>query len=322
MSRASAPLLEIDALRVRYGSPRGSVVAIRDAVLDIREGEAVGLVGESGSGKSTLARAALGLLPARTARIEQGRLVVGGTDMTRASAAQWERTRGSPVAIVFQDPLSFLNPVMRIGRQIDEGVVRHDPQANPRARVAELLDLVRLPQGYLRSYPHELSGGMRQRVLLAIALGCRPRLLVADEPTTALDVTTQAEILALLSELRTRLGMSLLLISHDLAVVSSACSRVYVMYSGYTVETGTAAAVFSRPAHPYTQALVNAAGAARDATGRFVTVEGERRSATDDAPGCPFAGCCARVSERCLATMPPFTVQDPAGAHRVRCWAA
>jgi oligopeptide/dipeptide ABC transporter ATP-binding protein len=319
---AAGPLLvDVDALRVAYLTPQGPILALHDANLKIGEGEAVGLVGESGSGKSTLARALLGLLPGRTSRIESGRVALNGVDVTKATPRAWERLRGRPVAIVFQDPLSFLNPVMRIGVQIGESVIRHDPAAGVGRRVAELFDIVKLPQGCDRSYPHELSGGMRQRVLLAIALGCRPRLLVADEPTTALDVTTQAEILALLDELRRRLGMSLLLISHDLAVVSDACTRIYVMYAGYTVEFGDAESVFTRPAHPYTAALMQAAAVARDDDGHFLTVEGDGRK-PDDNVGCPFSPSCRRAVALCLQRMPEFTQIHAGDAHAVRCWTA
>jgi oligopeptide/dipeptide ABC transporter ATP-binding protein len=322
VTSARAPLVEVERLRVSYLTPRGPVPAVNDASLEIRHGEAVGLVGESGSGKSTVARALLGLLPRRTSRIDGGRILVDGLDVTQSTRRDWERLRGSPVAIVFQDPSSFLNPVMRVGRQIAESVIRHDPAVAAGARVAELLDLVRLPQGCARSYPHELSGGMRQRVLLAIALGCRPRLLIADEPTTALDVTTQAEILALLGELRLRLNMALLLISHDLAVVSSACSRISVMYGGYTVEGGTAEAVFARPAHPYTAALMQAAELARDGAGRFVTIADDRRGPVSGAAGCPFSASCPRAVDPCVRAMPEVTFPQAGDTHAVRCWAA
>jgi ABC-type dipeptide/oligopeptide/nickel transport system ATPase component len=279
---AAAPLLQAEGLRVVYRSRNGSVAAVQDVTLEVREGESVALVGESGSGKSTVARAALGLLPAGIARVEAGRLLIEGRDMAQASDREWEQMRGHPVAMVFQDPLSFLNPVMRVGRQIAESVRVHDRGAKDvDARVAELLDLVRLRPSVIRSFPHELSGGMRQRVLLAIALGCRPKLLIADEPTTALDVTTQAEILALLRDLRQRLGMSMLLISHDLGVVWEECERVYVMFRSRIVEAGATREVFAHPAHAYTRGLIQAAKAARNSDGRFETIEGEFSTTAD-----------------------------------------
>lgn len=276
------PLLEADRLCVEYRTRSEAVMAVQELSLIVREGESVALVGESGSGKSTVARAMLGLLPERIARVTGGRIVLTGHDMTHYTNAQWEKVRGHPVAMVFQDPLSYLNPVMRVGRQIAESVKRHDRgTSDVPARVAELLELVRLPASAARSYPHELSGGMRQRVLLAIALGCRPRLLIADEPTTALDVTTQAEILALLRDLREKLGMAMLLISHDLGVVWEECERVYVMFRSRLVESGQTHNVFANPAHPYTAGLIKAAKAARNSEGRFETIEGEYSTAQD-----------------------------------------
>ena len=281
-ARTGVPLLQTEALAIEYRGQGGIVVAVQGASIVVREGESVALVGESGSGKSTVARAALGLLPPRNSRLAGGRLLIEGRDVTGYTQAQWEQLRGHPVAMVFQDPLSFLNPVMRVGKQIAESVHRHDRGTRDvQGRVAELLDLVRLPASTIRAYPHELSGGMRQRVLLAIALGCRPRLLIADEPTTALDVTTQAEILALLRDLRQRLGMAMLLISHDLGVVWEECERVYVMFRSRIVEEGETRTVFSRPAHPYTAGLIKAAKAARNSEGRFETIEGEFSTSSD-----------------------------------------
>jgi len=283
MPADNAPaLLRTEGLTIAYRSRGGSTTAVQDLSIEVREGESVALVGESGSGKSTVARAVMGLLPGRIARIEAGRMSIEGRDVTRCSEREWEDLRGHPLAMVFQDPLSYLNPVMRVGRQIAESVIRHDRGVrNVDARVAELLDLVRLRESVVRAYPHELSGGMRQRVLLAIALGCRPRLLIADEPTTALDVTTQAEILALLRDLRRRLGMAMLLISHDLGVVWEECERVYVMFRSRIVEQGSTREVFTHPPHAYTAGLIQAAQAARNSEGRFATIEGEFSTARD-----------------------------------------
>jgi oligopeptide/dipeptide ABC transporter ATP-binding protein len=314
-----SPILEVEQLRVSYRSPAGAVTAIRDVSLVVREGEAVGLVGESGSGKSSLGRAVLGMLPEQIGKIDSGRILIGGRDVTQSGPRQWRALRGSPVAVVFQDPLSFLNPVMRIFPQIAESIRLHDPGAHVPARVAELLELVRLPPHVARSFPHELSGGMRQRVLLAIALGCRPRLLIADEPTTALDVTTQSEILLLLAELRERLGMALLLISHDLAVVAASCTRAYVMYDGYSIEGGEIAALFARPGHPYTKALLAAASATRDASGRFVTIERDKPHVSTSA-GCPFQPCCPLAIACCGEQMPAPLPVGGLHDHLARCW--
>ena len=313
-------ILSVEGLQISYRTRHGAVRAVTDARLAVYEGESVGLVGESGSGKSSLARAMLGLLPRPLVDIQGVRIDIEGRDMTRATEIEWQRLRGAPVTIVFQDPLSYLNPVMRIGRQIAEGVERHGRTTAVAARVEQLLDLVLLPASCMNAYPHELSGGMRQRVALAIALGCEPRLLIADEPTTALDVTTQAEILALMRELQSRVGMALLLITHDLAVVASMCARVYVMYAGYTVEWGETARVFSRPLHPYTIGLLQAARLARDDRQRFATIEGEVPGHADTGRGCPFASRCGFVMPRCLNETPPPLTQSQSSGQAARCW--
>ena len=311
-------LLDIVDVSLSYRTRRRVVRALQAVNLSIAEGEAVGLVGESGSGKSTIARAVLGLTPAHVARIESGSIRVAGRDVTHLSEDDWAGVRGHPIAIVFQDPLSYLNPVMRVGRQIAESVERHAPGLSVDQRVRELLEQVKLPATCAVSYPHELSGGMRQRVLLAIAIACRPKLLIADEPTTALDVTTQAEILALLKELRTQLNMAMLLISHDLGIVASACDRIYVMYAGRTIEWGRTASIFEAPAHPYTIGLMHAAQSDRDRDGRFVTIGGEPPNPTGLQAGCPFAARCSRALPQCAELIPqPIALQPQ---HTVRCW--
>ena len=320
MSPAVVPVLAIDRLCVTYRTPHGMLHAVKHATLTIGGGESVGLVGESGSGKSSLARAALGLLPQRLAKIEAGRLAIAGREVSAARETEWETLRGSPVAMVFQDPLTYLNPVMRVGRQIAESIERHDRRANVAARIAELLELVKLPSSAAHAYAHELSGGMRQRALLAIALGCRPDLLIADEPTTALDVTTQAEILLLLRELQQRLSMAILLISHDLGVVASACDRIYVMYAGWLVEWGPTGRIFAEPWHPYTAGLLRAARVERNQNRRFATIEGEVPDLAQTALGCPFAGRCPHTTSRCRVEMPPaFPAACPA-PRAARCW--
>jgi oligopeptide/dipeptide ABC transporter ATP-binding protein len=309
------PVVEIDALHVTYGASDRVVHAVRDATLVVNEGEAVGIAGESGCGKSTLARALLGLLPERIGRIAGGRIRV---DVTDNDEAQWTALRGHPLAMVFQDPLSFLNPVLRIGVQIAESVRQHDPNQDIRLRCVELLDLVKLPASVLRAYPHQLSGGMRQRVMLAIALGCRPRLLIADEPTTALDVTTQAEIMALLGSLRTQLNMALLVVSHDLGLLRWHCDHIYIMYAGRTIEWGDTASVIDRPRHPYTSGLIATSRLLRGANGRFGALQGEVSAMDNSDAGCPFAPRCPKVHDQCWERMPgQFAVTE---SHRTKCW--
>jgi oligopeptide/dipeptide ABC transporter ATP-binding protein len=316
----SANILELADLTLSYTS-RGRTVRALDAVsLFIAAGEAVGLVGESGSGKSTLARASLGLAPTQVACVEAGQIRIDGHDVTHYSEDDWCKVRGNPVAIVFQDPLSYLNPVMRVGQQIAESVIRHTPELAVKPRVRELLELVKLPAVCATSYPHELSGGMRQRVLLATAIACRPKLLIADEPTTALDVTTQAEILNLLAELRGQLDMAMLLISHDLGIVAQACGRIYVMYAGRIIEWGPTSAVFETPAHPYAMGLLRAATADRDGEGRFVTIPGDPPGLGAALRGCPFAPRCAHTRNECMRQMPLPIVLNQALEHTVCCW--
>jgi oligopeptide/dipeptide ABC transporter ATP-binding protein len=314
------PIAEIQELRIDYAGRGGAVHAVQGASLRVGDGETVGIVGESGSGKSTIARALMGLLDPRLARITGGRLLLAGQDVTGFSPRQWEAMRGNPAAMVFQDPLTYLNPVMTIGAQIGESIALHDPGAAQAPRLRALLDMVRLPHHIARAFPDELSGGMRQRALLAIALGCRPRLLVADEPTTALDVTTQAEIMQLLRELQQQTGMALLLISHDLDLVADSCRRLYVMYAGRSVEWGAAPAIFAAPAHPYTRGLLAAAEGRRQADGTFVTIPGDPPDLRLDPPGCPFQPRCAEHLPVCSETMPAAATIGSAH-HLVRCHA-
>jgi oligopeptide/dipeptide ABC transporter ATP-binding protein len=321
MSRTATqnPLIEIENLQLSYITGKSIVQAVRGANATIASGEAVGLVGESGSGKSTLARALLGLNNSKVIRVDNGSIRILGKDVVRQSETEWQKMRGAPLAMVFQDPLSFLNPIMRVERQIAEGIRRHAPAENVSSRIEELFALVKLPSSARRSYPHQLSGGMRQRVLLAIALACRPRLLVADEPTTALDVTTQAEIMALLGELRQKLGMALLLISHDLGLVAAACDRIYVMYAGRTVECGPSRDISKAPAHPYTRGLFDSARALRLPSGRFATIGGEVPNLAHFVEGCPFRPRCSVARAECAAMPEPTALTDE---HWFRCWTA
>lgn len=310
-------VLEIQDLHLTYTGRHRVVHALQRASLVVRRGDSVGIAGESGSGKSTLARAAMGLLPPGNANIVSGRIVVDGVDVTSYTPRQWQRLRGNPIAIVFQDPLSFLNPVVRIGDQIAESVRQHDVGAATAARVHELLDMVRLPAAAAQRYPHELSGGMRQRVMVAIALGCRPSLLIADEPTSALDVTTQGEILKLLAELRRQLNMALLLITHDLEVLRSSCDRAYIMYAGHTVESGSTADVLSHPLHPYTRGLMAASLMLLNDKGRFSTIRGEVPPLNEQQQLCPFLSRCSSTMPDCMTFMPPLN--EISAGRQVRC---
>jgi len=319
VAAAAKSVLVVDDVHMTYHSHGQTVYALQGASLEVKEGEAVGLVGESGCGKSSLGRALIGLNPPGLAVIDSGRIVVAGRDVTDLGQGDWPEVRGNPVAMVFQDSLSFLNPVMRIEEQIAEAVRTHDRGVDVGRRVRELTQLVRLPSAVLRSYPFELSGGMRQRVGIAIAIGCRPRLLIADEPTTALDVTTQAEIIVLIDELRRSQGMALLLISHDLGVVRSVCDRVYIMYAGRMVEQGVTAEVFGAPGHPYVEGLLAAAQTEREGR-HFASIKGEVPNLSSPITACPFAPRCPKVFEPCTQEMPPAFTLDPATGHLARCW--
>lgn len=316
----TTPIVRVRDLDVTYRTGQGDVFALQGASLEVGPTEIVGVVGESGSGKSTLARALMGMLPRGSSEIAGGSIDIDGDDVTHLGPKEWEAYRGQPVAIVFQDPLSYLNPVMRVDRQIEEGIRKRGRDIEVSRRVTELLDLVRLPRSTAKAYPHELSGGMRQRVLLAIALGCRPRLLIADEPTTALDVTTQAEIITLLRDIQASLDVSILIISHNLAVIADLCDRIYVMYGGRVVEWGPSSLVLSVPGHPYTYGLRQAAATARGDDGRFRTIPGEVASLSVRSSGCPFVERCPVAVARCWIEMPPAFVVAGHAAHQARCW--
>lgn len=260
-------LIEARDVSISYHTDHGRVDVVKHVSLKLGKGEAIGIVGESGSGKSTLVRALGGLLPPKVSEIRTGSLHVGDQDVTKLSESGWAKLRGQRVGMVFQDPLSFLNPVRRIRVQIAEAIRAHDPETEIRPRINELLGLMDLPERTADAYAHELSGGMRQRVLIAIALAKRPGLIIADEPTTALDVTVQAKVLESLDQSVTELGTSLIMISHDLAVVAELCDRVYVMLNGRIVESGPTREVFVNPREPYTEALLKSV--------RSLTVPGE-----------------------------------------------
>lgn len=269
----SETIIALEDIQIDYRSNWGTHSAVRGVSLHVKSGESVGIVGESGSGKSTIAKAMIGLLPQPSARIAGGSVRVLGEDVTHIGDDGWDAFRGNPIAMIFQDPLSYLNPIKKIGTQIREAIKRHDSKIDPDERVVGLLQLVQLPKSVASSFAYQLSGGMRQRALIAIALACKPKLLIADEPTTALDPTTQAEILKLLRELRHKLDMSMVLISHDLAMVAAECEYINVMYQGRIVESGTSKSIFYEAKHPYTKALLQCSRAELDLRGRFVTID-------------------------------------------------
>ena len=315
-------LVEIKNERLSFFTPAGEVKALNDVSLVLREGEVLGVVGESGSGKSVTSYSVMGITP-DPGRIIGGSVEFNGHRIDRLSEKELRKIRGKEVAMIFQDPMTSLNPVYTIGNQIEESILLHTDKsrAEAKARAVELLRLVGInePEKRVRQYPHELSGGMRQRVMIAIALACEPKLLIADEPTTALDVTIQAQILELIMELKEKLGMAVLLITHDLGIVSSMCDRIAVMYAGKVVECGTTDDIFYDPKHEYTKGLLRSVPHIDEAESRRLTaIEGTPVDMLNPPAGCPFAPRCPECMKICLREMPPYT--DYSEVHYAACW--
>ena len=314
-------LLEVRDLRTHFTVEGETFRAVDGIDLDIARGEAVALVGESGSGKTVTAMSVLQLIPDPPGRIVGGRVLLDGEDLVTASDAELRAVRGGRIACVFQDPQTTLNPVLRVGHQIVEMLRAHGglSRQQARARARELLEAVRIPdpERRLDEYPHQLSGGMRQRVVIAMALANDPDLLIADEPTTALDVTVQAEILDLLVELRERTGMALLFITHDLGVVAELCDRVVVMYAGRVVEQADTATLFADPKHPYTRRLIGCTPRLGSGRHDLTTIPGLPPALNDLPSGCAFAPRCDVVEDACRAAPVPLT--DLGADRSVRC---
>ena len=316
-------MLEVSDLAVDFTQPGGTVHAVRGLTYSLARGESLGLVGESGSGKTVSALTILGLLPRGVARVVRGSVLFEGADLVAMDETQLRALRGARISMVFQDPLSSLNPVMTIGRQLTEAIRVHLGLrgAPARRRAIEALQMVGIPrpERRLNQYPHQFSGGMRQRVMIAMALCCRPSLLLADEPTTALDVTIQAQILELLNRLRRELGMSVLLISHDLGVVSDTTDRVAVMYAGRIVEIGQTSEILTHPRHPYTLGLLRSIPRLdRPRAAELNAIEGAPPNLSSDLVGCPFRPRCAWAIGRCAEIDPPL--EGISFDHAAACW--
>ena len=315
-----APLLDVGNLNIEFSTAQGKFPAVRDVSLQVDAAEVLGLVGESGSGKSVSALAILRLLPAQ-AHVS-GSIHFQDRDLLRLSEPEMRSIRGRGVSIIFQEPMTALNPVMRVGDQIAEAVLAHADITKAEAwnRAIEALRTVAISDadGRARDYPHQLSGGQRQRVMIAMAIVNRPALLIADEPTTALDVTIQAQVLELLADLRRRFSLAMLFISHDLAVVSKIAHRILVMYAGSVVEMGSAAQVFSAPIHPYTRGLLNSVPSLRtDRSKPLATVEGTVPAMLHLPPGCSFEPRCPARIAACRAALPPLV--EVSSGHFARC---
>ncbi|MBN2631339.1 MAG: ABC transporter ATP-binding protein [Rhodobacteraceae bacterium] len=327
MADGAAPVLDVQGLNTVFRTRGGEVHAVNSVSFHLNSGELLGVVGESGSGKSVTMMSLIGLLPSPPADVRAGTVMLGNRDLLKISADELRDVRGAKIGFVFQDPMTSLNPVFTVGNQIMEPLIRHMGMTKKQAavRAAELLSLVGIPDAAarLKSYPHQFSGGMRQRVMIAIALACDPDVLIADEPTTALDVTIQAQILELIKDLRQKLGMAIVWITHDLGVIAGIADRVMVMYGGQVVEQAPVRELFANPQHPYTRALLKTIPSltgAREA--RLSVIEGQPPILAGAPTSCPFHARCAHVNNRCRTENPQRRAIDgrPLGrGHDVAC---
>jgi peptide/nickel transport system ATP-binding protein/oligopeptide transport system ATP-binding protein len=320
----AVPLLEARNLRTHFHTERGIFRAVDGVSFEVDRGKTVGLVGESGCGKSVTSLSIMGLVPSPPGLVEADAVIFEGRDILRLSAAERRRMRGSQMSMVFQEPMTSLNPVHTVGRQIIEGLLAHTGLSAKaaRERAVEMLELVRIPSAASRldDFPHHLSGGQRQRVMIAMALACNPKLLIADEPTTALDVTIQAQILDLLQDLQKRLGMAILIITHNLGVVAEMADEVLVMYAGKIVESAPVGALFADPQHPYTIGLLGSIPRLDEERERLSTIEGVVPSSDRQPKGCRFAPRCPFADRRCSDEPPPLREME--SSHFVACWRA
>jgi oligopeptide/dipeptide ABC transporter ATP-binding protein len=313
-------LLSVEGLSIGFATEEASIRVVEDVSFAVAGGETLGLVGESGCGKSVTAQTIMRLLPSPPARIEAGRIGFGGIDLATASEAQMRKIRGNDIAMIFQEPMTSLNPTMTIGDQIAEALLLHRGARSQDAR-PQVLDMLKQvgigrPETRFTQYPHELSGGLRQRVMIAMALMCRPKLLIADEPTTALDVTIQAQILELMKKLQRDLDIAILLITHDLGVVEEMCREVVVMYAGRIAEKAPAKSLFTKPRHPYTAGLLAASPRKARRGEPLPTIPGTVPPPLNRGDGCSFAERCPRALPRCRHDVPPLV----GGDHRAACW--
>ena len=313
------PLLEIEDLRVQYITCDGVVEAVNSISLRVDQGETLGLVGETGAGKTTTALSILRLLPDPPGKIVGGDIRFRGESILEKSEKEMHGIRGGQISMIFQDPMTALNPVIRVGEQIAEVILLHNriSKAEAEKRALEMLELVGIPAERGGEYPHQFSGGMKQRVVIAIALACSPALLLADEPTTALDVTIQAQVLALMNQLKQKYNTGMILITHDLGVVAETCDRVAVMYAGEIVESGTLEDVFDHAAHPYTVGLFQSIPALDEDVDMLRPIPGLMPNPTELPAGCKFHPRCPYATQRCAQENPPVTEHRP--GHLVKC---
>jgi oligopeptide/dipeptide ABC transporter ATP-binding protein len=319
------PILEIENLSTHFETARGTVRAVDEVNLRLNEGDTLGIAGESGCGKTVLALSIMRLIPRPPGRIVSGRILFEGGDLLALSDEEMRRVRGKRISMIFQEPMTSLNPVFRIGDQVAETLQLHEGLSSKGAleRAVEMLRLVGIPSPEMRArdYPHQMSGGMRQRVMIAMALSCRPRLMLADEPTTALDVTIQAQILDLIQDLKREVGTSVVLITHDLGVIAEAAQYAAIMYAGWVVEQGPVADIFASPLHPYTVGLMNSIpriGSALPGNGYLNVIPGTVPDLLELPSGCKFRDRCPRVMPVCAEMVPQL--REKTTGHSVRCW--
>ena len=318
------PILSVENITTEFRIGGRWYPAIRDLSFSVQPNETLAIVGESGCGKSITALSVMGLISKSQGRVAKGQINLHGRNLLECSEKEMEKIRGDSVAMIFQEPMTSLNPVMTVGDQIAECLRYHRGMSRreAKARSLELLDMVKIPSAASRykDYPHQFSGGMRQRVMIAMALACDPDLLLADEPTTALDVTIQVQILALLAELKERTGMSMVFITHNLGVVASIADRVAVMYGGRIIEEASVEAIFERPTHPYTEALLRSMPRVDRDVSELYPIPGHVPPITVETPGCRYADRCPLRMERCDRETPPLAPMADDPRHRVRCW--
>ena len=307
-------LLDVQGLTTAFMTGRGEITAIEEVSFSLKEGEILGIVGESGSGKSVTALTIMGLLPTPPARIAAGKVLFQGQELTQLSSREMQRIRGPGIAMIFQEPMTSLNPVFSIGDQIMETIKAHEnlPAAVLRKRAIDMLDKVGIPSASRRldDYPHQMSGGQRQRVMIAIALACNPKLLIADEPTTALDVTIQAQILDLLMDLRDEFRMAIMIITHNMGVIAETADRVLVMYAGRVIEEAPVARVFDHPIHPYTRGLLECVPSITEDRARLIAIPGTLPDPARRPPGCRYSVRCRYAQPSCSNALPPLILEE------------